>query len=331
MRAWVWDFIDGDWIVAERGLLNPGRIVCVAADSGGYRVDRGFDPDAEDIVPVVPLAPLPTSVEVQLHADESQDGEDSSAARWKTIGCHTGEVVVLAKSIGHSVHLANAIWKVLVLAAWWHDVGKAHPAFQGAIRLDGRPRATMSPRRHRRHGRRHQRPTVRRTIRTNDQGCGTSWRVRSRCSPYSSDPPLVIQRFSVRGSKCSASLATPFRKIRPRLLRRCTSALCSTARPTSSTYSHTLWFAITARCESLCTQGRRIRITPRRTGIVGDCRSVACGVGMRCLPCVSRQPLPPCRRLLCRWSPQRLAFHVEQGGVGVSARSVCWIVSAPVA
>lgn len=97
----------------------------MAADSGGYWNDRGFDPDAEDVVPVVPLTPLPSSIEAQLQADSSQDGEDLSATDWKTIASHTREVVDLATTIGQSIGLGDAIKHMRVLAARWHDIGKA--------------------------------------------------------------------------------------------------------------------------------------------------------------------------------------------------------------
>jgi CRISPR-associated endonuclease/helicase Cas3 len=138
MRAWVWDFIEGDWAVVDRATLVPGRVVCVAADCGGYRVDRGFDPDSRVAVTVVPPIAVPVSVEAQAQSDSSQDGEDLSVTEWKTIACHTREVVDQVEAIGRSVGIGKSVQKILQLAAWWHDVGKAHPGFQGAIRVDGR-------------------------------------------------------------------------------------------------------------------------------------------------------------------------------------------------
>ena len=147
MRAWVWDWLDGEWVVADRSMLTPGRVVCVAADCGGYRVERGFDPSSVDDVAVSAAMPssaeatvcacvlLPTDPEAHLQADESQDGEDLSEAAWKTIACHVGEVANTAEFIASKLELKPELRRLLVLAARWHDLGKAHPAFQGAIRL----------------------------------------------------------------------------------------------------------------------------------------------------------------------------------------------------
>ncbi len=139
LRAWVWDWLDGEWVVAERALLTPGRVVCVAADAGGYRVDRGFDPSSTKPVSSVPPEPIPVETEAQNQADESQDADDLSASAWKTIACHVGEVVDTAEAIAQAVSLRGDVRKVLALAARWHDLGKAHPAFQGSIRLPDRP------------------------------------------------------------------------------------------------------------------------------------------------------------------------------------------------
>jgi CRISPR-associated endonuclease/helicase Cas3 len=139
VRAWVWDWLDGAWVVAERALLTPGRVVCVAADVGGYCIDRGFDPTSTKPVPPVPAEPISVETEAQLQADESQDADDVSASAWKTIACHVGEVVDTVEAITHAVNLRGDLRKVLALAARWHDLGKAHPAFQGGIRLSDRP------------------------------------------------------------------------------------------------------------------------------------------------------------------------------------------------
>jgi CRISPR-associated endonuclease/helicase Cas3 len=140
MRAWIWDWLDGEWIEASRASLLPGRIVCVAASCGGYRVDRGFDPVAVETVPVVPTPEPPAETQALDQADNRQDGENLSYNEWKTIACHSGEVTAIVGEIAHQLALGEEIEKVLALAGHWHDVGKSHPAFQGALRSNDRPR-----------------------------------------------------------------------------------------------------------------------------------------------------------------------------------------------
>jgi CRISPR-associated endonuclease/helicase Cas3 len=132
-RAWVWDWLDGEWKPASREALLPGRVVCVAADSGGYCTDRGFDAESKEPVPVVEPAVDPATLALD-QADDQQDGEQLSFNPWKTIAYHTKEVAESAREIGRELGLPANLQDLLELAALWHDWGKAHPAFQGSIR-----------------------------------------------------------------------------------------------------------------------------------------------------------------------------------------------------
>lgn len=130
-RAWIWDWLDGKWRKARRSDLIPGRIVLVAADSGGYDLKRGFDPRSPSPVATVP----PVAAPAEAAADRAQDGEPLSAYRWRTIATHGREAAAVAQQIATTLKLAPAVSGLLALAARWHDYGKAHPAFQGSIRL----------------------------------------------------------------------------------------------------------------------------------------------------------------------------------------------------
>jgi CRISPR-associated endonuclease/helicase Cas3 len=136
MRAWIWDWIDGTWKAATRSALLPGRIVCVAAECGGYLPTRGFDAKSSGLVPLVPISPLPLLQAIQDQADDSQDGEDLSRAAWKTIACHGGEVASLAGELATALDLPPELCELLQIAGRWHDLGKAHPAFQSRIKPD---------------------------------------------------------------------------------------------------------------------------------------------------------------------------------------------------
>ncbi len=130
-RAWVWDWLDGEWKSATREAMLPGRVVCVAADSGGYRPDRGFDATSSDSVPPVHVVEPPVALAIQAleEADDQQDGEPLSFHPWKTIACHTQEVADEVKKIARELGLPAKLQELLELAALWHDWGKSHPAF----------------------------------------------------------------------------------------------------------------------------------------------------------------------------------------------------------
>lgn len=131
-RAWVWDWIEGEWKVAERAALIPGTVVCVAADTGGYRDDRGFDPESKVSVAVL-LAPPRAA---QDAADDLEDTEELSTAAFKTIATHNTEVGQLATQLAGGL-VPKRVAELIELAGRWHDLGKAHPAFQVIIEVRG--------------------------------------------------------------------------------------------------------------------------------------------------------------------------------------------------
>jgi CRISPR-associated endonuclease/helicase Cas3 len=131
-RAWVWDWIEGEWKIAERAALIPGVVVCVAADTGGYRDDRGFDPESK--APVNALTAFPPAA--QDAADDLEDNEELSASAYKTIATHNAEVGQLAMQLAGSL-VPKRVAELVELAGRWHDIGKAHPAFQAIIEVRG--------------------------------------------------------------------------------------------------------------------------------------------------------------------------------------------------
>ena len=138
MRAWIWDWIDGKWLAPRRENLLPGRVICIDSACGGYDLESGFAPDVKKIVPPVDVS-TETLVNKSSLADNCEDGEELSFSPWKTIACHSNEVVQEVKEIADGIALPIELRSLLKLAAIWHDIGKSHPAFQGAIRNNDRP------------------------------------------------------------------------------------------------------------------------------------------------------------------------------------------------
>lgn len=132
-RAWVWDWVEGQWVVAERRQLYPGQTLLVSADTGGYDAQRGWAPKhAESVMPVAAPAPA-VSAEAAAAADNEENNESlSAAAGWQTIAFHGQQVGRHAATLASQ--LAPELTALLDLAGRWHDVGKAHPAFQGCLK-----------------------------------------------------------------------------------------------------------------------------------------------------------------------------------------------------
>ncbi|WP_295449484.1 Fic family protein [uncultured Thiodictyon sp.] len=157
MRAWVWDWLDGDWRLAERRDIYPGQTILVAADCGGYDPTRGWDPlyprtepiatptltvrgtkscwRQEKGIQVIAKKDAPVASPDE-RADAAQDSEELSVSMaWQTIAFHGQETGRLAQRIVSA--LAPTMAEIFDLAGRWHDAGKAHDAFQVSMRLDG--------------------------------------------------------------------------------------------------------------------------------------------------------------------------------------------------
>jgi len=129
-RAWVWDFVEGEWRACRRVDIQPGKTILVDAKCGGYSGERGFDPRSDKLVSVV-VPEVPPSA--QALADVAEDGEQlSETSYWKTIATHGAEVAAEARRIAGPL-VPPAVTALLDLAGLWHDLGKAHPVFQASI------------------------------------------------------------------------------------------------------------------------------------------------------------------------------------------------------
>lgn len=134
VRAWVWDYLDGHWKKVERKDLYPGQTVLIAAGTGGYDPDSGWDPTSKK--PVATVANIEAKPEDQ--ADASEDDESLSAVpQWQTIATHGAQVGRELAGMAQSLGLGHAT--LLDLAGRWHDAGKALSPFQDSIAGDDRP------------------------------------------------------------------------------------------------------------------------------------------------------------------------------------------------
>lgn len=123
--VWRWDYLDGEWIPVRKDDIYPGVTLVALASTGGYSEKTGFDPGSKKPVPVVPR-PSPSQPEI---ADSCQDSDALSVSdSFQTIQEHSEQVFTKLREIGLELS------PVLEHAARWHDLGKAHPAFQSLIR-----------------------------------------------------------------------------------------------------------------------------------------------------------------------------------------------------
>ena len=124
--AWVWDWELGRWYHPKASDLYPGRTVVVDAEEGGYKPDTGWDPKSKKAV-----EPVDIVLSEEKNDEGQRDTEALSSYPWLTIATH-------GKLVGDEVHsLASELVPesadLLQLAAWLHDLGKAHSAFQACL------------------------------------------------------------------------------------------------------------------------------------------------------------------------------------------------------
>ncbi len=126
----------------------PGLTLLVDVRAGGYLESVGFTGDQKHVPePVDPYQPAPATA-ASPTASHGQDQE--AEGHGDDTLSETGALVSLTDHLGHVAHEASMLCEALGLdgetrelvirAARWHDLGKAHEVFQDTMRrgLDGR-------------------------------------------------------------------------------------------------------------------------------------------------------------------------------------------------
>ncbi len=137
---YVLDYLEGTWAQGKARQLHPGLRVLVPVQAGGYSIERGWDPKAPGTV-VAPPKAVAAEDEVAQRYDQSAESEQDdslSIAGWKTIAMHGREAGEEMRQLVQALRLDQDLGRLLELAARWHDAGKAHEVFQGAIKQEAR-------------------------------------------------------------------------------------------------------------------------------------------------------------------------------------------------
>ena len=132
----------GRWVTVGPRQVIPGRTYLVASSAGGYDSQLGWSPKSAAAVPPVVLA------EAERRRPDADGDDVQVVSSWQTIAQHSDAVVAeLARLVGLLANLEideALLQDDLLTAARWHDRGKAHQVFQGALADPPGPKATWA-------------------------------------------------------------------------------------------------------------------------------------------------------------------------------------------
>ena len=110
-----------------REVAWPGLVLMIHSSAGGYTSETGFDQMTKGAVEPVKL-PEESLAKV---VDESNDADaDSEQRKFVGLTTHLGHVAFEAERLSDALGLYENRRKPLTRSARWHDLGKAHDAFQ---------------------------------------------------------------------------------------------------------------------------------------------------------------------------------------------------------
>jgi len=122
-NKWRWDHLEKVW--ARQGVVSPGMLLMLRSAEGGYSGELGWTGDENDI---------PEALATSEQAEEGNDDDTYLTSGWQTIAEHTDLIVKELRTLLALCPLSRKdLEEILLLAARWHDAGKAHEVFQRAI------------------------------------------------------------------------------------------------------------------------------------------------------------------------------------------------------
>lgn len=157
LTPWLWDAKDGAW--QRCTAVRPGQTLLLHVGAGGYDPALGWTGEIGGLVPEALTDAAPGNEALTLEGDSR-----TLSGVWVTLRDHLEHVRGEANGLAEALPLSAEQRLAVVTAAEWHDLGKAHAAFQHMLgvaaladpvdepyaKSDGSTRA-RSPRRYFRH------------------------------------------------------------------------------------------------------------------------------------------------------------------------------------
>ena len=129
VRAWAWDTLLAQWRAVEKDSVFPGMTLMLDAACGGYDPEKGFDPAEKKTVEPVPASS-------GQEADRAIDNDEDTTSRVRvSLAKHSLHVRDEAARLAKQLELRDSERDILIEAALWHDLGKAHDVFKARCGL----------------------------------------------------------------------------------------------------------------------------------------------------------------------------------------------------
>jgi len=128
--GWIWDHLEERW--CEVKACRPGQVLLLHPENGGYSPIQGWTGEAGKTGALVDV--ISAKEKCKNKDGPSMNGDQQSRiGNWVTLKDHTDHVGNEVLSLSRCLYLPQNYRDALKNAALWHDVGKAHPAFQNML------------------------------------------------------------------------------------------------------------------------------------------------------------------------------------------------------
>ncbi|MHB2018372.1 MAG: type I-G CRISPR-associated helicase/endonuclease Cas3g [Candidatus Xenobia bacterium] len=126
--AWIWDGLQRRFVAGESP--RPGQVWLIRSQAGGYDEKLGW-------LGLKAKGPVAQLINNGASNQAMDDERDTCIDRWVSLKEHLTDVAAASGALADALGL-DATWReALVTSGLWHDVGKAHEAFQTALRNTG--------------------------------------------------------------------------------------------------------------------------------------------------------------------------------------------------